>query len=99
MTCSGAAVVNTEVTTADASDGLLAEAMEQLVDRVQRKKNAAFDELLKMKRIPRDIPFYVSVPSATDPDLAPAGCNVIFVLVPMPLLSEMKNNLRTKRYA
>ena len=48
MTCSGAAVVNTEVTTADASDGLLAEAMEQLVDRVQRKKNAAFDELLKM---------------------------------------------------
>ena len=48
MTCSGAAVVNTEVTIADASDGLLAEAMEQLVDRVQRKKNAAFDELLKM---------------------------------------------------
>ena len=48
MTCSGAAVVNTEVTIADASDGLPAEAMEQLVDRVQRKKNAAFDELLKM---------------------------------------------------
>ncbi len=50
---------------------------------------AAFDELLKLKRIPEQMPFYVSLPSATDPDLAPAGCTSMFVLVPTPLLSEM----------
>ena len=50
---------------------------------------AAFDELFKTKRIPRHLPFYVSVPSATDPDLAPAGDTAMFVLVPTPLLSEL----------
>lgn len=50
----------------------------------------AFDELLKQKRIPRQMPFYVSVPSATDPDLAPAGDTAMFVLVPTPLVSEMR---------
>ncbi|HXG66226.1 MAG TPA: phytoene desaturase family protein [Blastocatellia bacterium] len=49
----------------------------------------AFDELLKKKRIPRRMPFYVAVPSATDPDLTPPGCATMFVLVPTPLLSEM----------
>jgi phytoene desaturase len=49
----------------------------------------AFDCLLKKKRIPEDMPFYVSVPSATDPELAPAGCDAVFVLVPTPLISEM----------
>jgi phytoene desaturase len=48
-----------------------------------------FDELLKKKRIPKDMPFYVSVPSATDPGLAPRGDTAMFVLVPTPLLSEM----------
>ncbi|MGA9769756.1 MAG: phytoene desaturase family protein [Blastocatellia bacterium] len=50
----------------------------------------AFDELLKQKRIPQQMPFYVSVPSATDPDLAPAGDTAMFVLVPTPLISEMR---------
>jgi phytoene desaturase len=49
----------------------------------------AFDELFKAKRIPRQMPFYVSVPSATDPLLAPPGCTAMFVLVPTPLLSQM----------
>jgi phytoene desaturase len=49
----------------------------------------AFDELLKAKRIPRRLPFYVAVPSATDPDLAPTGGSTLFVLVPTPLVSEM----------
>jgi phytoene desaturase len=49
----------------------------------------AFDCLLKKKRIPEEMPFYVSVPSATDPELAPAGCDAVFVLVPTPLISEM----------
>ncbi|MFP5261261.1 MAG: phytoene desaturase family protein [Blastocatellia bacterium] len=50
---------------------------------------AAFDDLLKLKRVPEDMPFYVSVPSATDSDLAPEGCTTMFALVPTPLLSEM----------
>ncbi|HVG17448.1 MAG TPA: phytoene desaturase family protein [Blastocatellia bacterium] len=50
---------------------------------------AAFDDLLKLKRVPQDMPFYVSVPSATDSELAPEGCATMFALVPTPLLSEM----------
>jgi phytoene desaturase len=50
---------------------------------------AAFNELFKTKRIPQGLPFYVSVPSATDPDLAPAGDTAMFILVPTPLLSEL----------
>lgn len=49
----------------------------------------AFDELFKHKRVPYDLPFYVSVPSATDPALAPTGDTTIFVLAPVPRLSEM----------
>jgi phytoene desaturase len=50
---------------------------------------AAFEDLFKHKRVPRDLPFYASVPSATDQTLAPAGDTCLFVLVPTPLLSEM----------
>jgi phytoene desaturase len=53
--------------------------------------NGAFDDLFRRKIIPRNLPFYVAVPSSTDPDLAPAGCTAAFVLVPTPLLSEMKD--------
>ncbi len=50
----------------------------------------AFDDLFKHKRVPRDLPFYVSVPSATDATLAPAGDSCVFVLAPVPLLSQMQ---------
>jgi phytoene desaturase len=53
-----------------------------------RDYRAAFADLFQAKRIPGDLPFYVSVPSATDPALAPAGDSVMFVLAPMPLLSQ-----------
>ncbi|HEV2668057.1 MAG TPA: phytoene desaturase, partial [Blastocatellia bacterium] len=49
----------------------------------------AFADLFRAKRIPRDLPFYVSVPSATDPTLAPTGDSVMFVLAPTPLLSQL----------
>lgn len=52
---------------------------------------ASFAELFKAKRIPSDLPFYVSVPSETDSDLAPAGDTTMFVLVPTPLLSELED--------
>jgi phytoene desaturase len=56
-----------------------------------RDYRAAFADLFQAKRIPGDLPFYVSVPSATDPALAPAGDSVMFVLAPTPLLSQTPN--------
>ena len=50
---------------------------------------AAFDDLFKRHRVPAELPFYVSVPSATDPALAPEGCSAVFVLAPTPTLSRM----------
>jgi phytoene desaturase len=49
----------------------------------------AFADLLQHGRVPRALPFYVSVPSATDPALAPAGDTALFVLAPTPTLSEL----------
>jgi phytoene desaturase len=50
---------------------------------------AAFRDLTERGRIPHNLPFYVSVPSATDAALAPAGDSAVFVLVPVPVLSEL----------
>ncbi|HEX8456740.1 MAG TPA: phytoene desaturase family protein [Pyrinomonadaceae bacterium] len=50
---------------------------------------AAFTDLMKHGRIPRGLPFYVSVPSATDAALAPANDSAVFVLVPVPVISEL----------
>jgi phytoene desaturase len=49
----------------------------------------AFDELFNVHRIPRHLPFYVAMPSATDAQLAPPGDTTMFVLAPTPLLSQM----------
>jgi phytoene desaturase len=49
----------------------------------------AFDDLLKHGRVPRALPFYVSVPSATDAGLAPEGSAAVFMLAPTPTLSRM----------
>jgi phytoene desaturase len=51
--------------------------------------SGAFAELFRQKQIPLNLPFYVAVPSVTDPDLAPEGDTTMFILVPTPLLSEM----------
>jgi phytoene desaturase len=50
---------------------------------------SSFDDLLKHKRIPRALPFYVSLPSATDATLAPPGDTAMFALAPTPLISQM----------
>lgn len=68
---------------------------------------AAFDDLSKRGRVPRDLPFYVSAPSATDPRLAPPGDTAVFVLAPVPTLGQMPDadwraeadEIRTKIFA
>jgi phytoene desaturase len=54
-----------------------------------RNVRATFDDLFTRRRIPEEMAFYVSVASATDPELAPEGCSGMFVLVPMPLVSDL----------
>lgn len=54
-----------------------------------RDYRGAFDDLMKHGRVPRELPFYVSVPSATDAGLAPRGASAVFVLAPVPTLKEM----------
>ncbi len=49
----------------------------------------SFRQLVKKGEIPQDLPFYISVPSATDASLAPAGHSTVFVLVPVPVLSRL----------
>jgi phytoene desaturase len=49
----------------------------------------AYQELMRDQRIPGGLPFYVSLPSRTDPALAPAGRTSAFVLVPTPLASKL----------
>jgi phytoene desaturase len=44
---------------------------------------------MKDGTIPDEIPFYCSIPSATDPALAPEGDSLMFILIPIPVLSEL----------
>ncbi|GIT18435.1 MAG: hypothetical protein CM1200mP39_12410 [Dehalococcoidia bacterium] len=43
---------------------------------------------MKKGIIPDDLPFYVSVASNTDPGMAPKGKSAVFILVPVPLVSQ-----------
>lgn len=51
---------------------------------------STFHDLFERRTSPERPAFYVSIPSATDASLAPAGCNAVFVLVPMPLLKDLR---------
>lgn len=49
----------------------------------------AFRQLMSGRKVPDDLPFYVSMPSATDSSLAPPGHACVFALAPTPTISEM----------
>lgn len=49
-----------------------------------RDYRAAFDDIFKRFRVPDDPSFYVNVSARTDPSQAPAGCDNVYVLVPVP---------------
>ena len=50
---------------------------------------AAYRQLMKEGRVPDDLPFYSSVASNTDPELAPDGKSTLFLLAPVPLISQL----------
>ena len=47
-----------------------------------------FEEIFDAKVPPRDPSFYVNAPGRTDPTVAPPGCDNLFVLVPIPHLTD-----------
>ncbi len=49
-----------------------------------------FDEIFHAKVPPRDPSLYVNCPSRTDPSVAPPGCDNIFVLAPIPHLTDQQ---------
>lgn len=49
----------------------------------------AYRQLMDEGKVPDDLPFYASVASNTDPSLAPGGKSALFLLAPVPLLSEL----------
>ncbi|MGQ9634522.1 MAG: phytoene desaturase family protein [Bryobacteraceae bacterium] len=52
---------------------------------------AAFDDLMKGRGVPQEPAFYVSVPGASDGRFASGGGAAVFVLVPVPLASRLKD--------
>lgn len=47
-----------------------------------------FNEIFRTKTIPTDPAFYICRPSATDPSVAPEGGDVLYLLAPMPHLTD-----------
>lgn len=48
---------------------------------------ANLDAIFKTKTLPADPSFHMSIPTVTDPDLAPEGHSLIYMLAPMPNLT------------
>ena len=48
---------------------------------------ANLDAIFKTGQLPEDPSFHMNIPTVTDPDLAPLGHSLIYVLAPMPNLS------------
>jgi len=48
---------------------------------------ANLDAIFKTKRLPDDPSFHMNIPTVTDPELAPPGHSLIYILAPMPNLS------------
>jgi phytoene desaturase len=55
--------------------------------------NKNLDEIFQAKINPQDPSFYVHVPTVTDPSLAPAGKDIMYLLVPVPNLENSRDTL------
>ncbi|GIW10358.1 MAG: dehydrosqualene desaturase [Dehalococcoidia bacterium] len=43
-----------------------------------------FEEIFRQQRVPADPSFYLHAPVRTDPSVAPPGCEVLYLLIPVP---------------
>lgn len=50
-----------------------------------------FRQIFREERLPDDPSFYIHCASRTDPSVAPAGCDTVYVLVPVPHMSRNIN--------
>jgi phytoene desaturase len=55
---------------------------------VPRDLRTAMDDIFKRRRVPDDPAYYICNPNKTDPSLAPAGHENVYVLVPVPHEAE-----------
>ncbi|MDD5115710.1 MAG: phytoene desaturase family protein [Candidatus Omnitrophica bacterium] len=51
------------------------------------------NQIFKDKTVPDDPSFYVHVPTVTDPSLAPAGKDILYLLIPVPNLMRSRDDL------
>jgi phytoene desaturase len=49
----------------------------------------SYRQLMSEGKVPADLPFYASVASNTDASLAPEGKSALFLLAPVPLISQL----------
>ena len=54
------------------------------------------DDIFDNKVLPDDFSMYLHIPSQTDPSMAPAGCESMYVLIPVPNLEGGVNWEKTK---
>lgn len=59
--------------------------------------NKNLDEIFKSKTIPGEPSFYVHVPTVTDPSLAPAGKDIVYLLIPVPNLQDNQENFEAEK--
>jgi len=59
--------------------------------------NQNLDQIFKDKTIPLDPSFYIHVPTVTDPSLAQAGKEILYLLIPIPNLKNNRNFLKDHR--
>ena len=55
--------------------------------------NKNLDQIFKDKTIPDEPSFYAHVPTVTDTSLAPAGKDILYLLIPVPNLKDNKEDL------
>jgi len=55
--------------------------------------NKNLSDIFKYKVISDDFSFYIHVPTVTDPSLAPAGKEIVYVLIPVPNLEKNKEDI------
>lgn len=58
-----------------------------------RNLNKNLEQIFKYKIVPENPSFYVHVPTVTDESLAPASKDILYLLIPVPNLENVKDNL------